>query len=182
MPDEPPLESYHSYLRLLTRLHLDDRLRGKVDPSDVVQQTMLRAVQGWDQFRGAAPAQRIAWLRQILAHVLANLRRDLHRDKRDVSREIDVAALDRSSLRLESLAPAEQTSPSDAADRAEMVLRLAAALEELPPDQREAVARHYLLGQSLAEVGEALGRSQAAVAGLLQRGLRKLRQLLPPPE
>jgi RNA polymerase sigma-70 factor (ECF subfamily) len=179
MADEPPLESYRSYLRLLTRLHLDDRLRGKVDPSDVVQQTMLRAVQGWDQFRGTTPAERLAWLRKILAHVLANLARDLHRDKRDVAREVDPAALDRSSVRLEALVPAEQTSPSEGAARAELVVRLATALEELPPDQREAVARHYLLGETLAQVGAALDRSPAAVAGLLQRGLRKLRNLLP---
>ena len=165
--DEPPLESYRSYLRLLTRLHLDDRLRGKVDPSDVVQQTMLRAVQGWDQFHGTAPAQRIAWLRQLLARVLANLARDLHRDKRDVSREVDPAILDRSSARLEALTVAEQTSPSEGAARAELMLRLAAALEELPADQREAVARHYLLGQCLPR-SRGAGRSPAAVAGLLQ--------------
>jgi RNA polymerase sigma-70 factor (ECF subfamily) len=143
---------------------------------------MLRAVQGWDQFRGTTPAQRIAWLRQILARVLVNLSRDLHRDKRDVSREVDPGLLDRSSARLEALAAAEQTSPSEAAVRGELVLRLATALEELPPDQREAVARHYLLGQTLAEVGAALDRSPAAVAGLLQRGLRTLRDLLPEPD
>lgn len=179
MPDEPPLESYHSYLRLLTRLHLDERLRGKVDPSDVVQQTMLRAVQAWGQFRGTAPEQRLAWLRQILARVLCNLSRDLHRDKRDVSREINPDILDRSSARLEALVVADQTSPSEVAARGELVLRLAAALEELPPDQREAITRHYLLSQSLAQVGESLERSPAAIAGLLQRGLQKLRHLLP---
>lgn len=179
MTDEPPLESYRAYLRLLTRLHFDDRLRGKVDPSDVVQQTMLRAVQGWGQFRGTDPAQRIAWLRKILANTLANFARDLHRDKRDVAREV---ALDLSSSRLEELAAGDQTSPSQRAVRGELVLQLAAALEALPADQREAVGRHYLLGQTLAQVGDALGRSPAAVAGLLQRGLRKLRDLLPAPD
>lgn len=182
MPGEPPLESYRSYLRLLARLHLDERLRGKVDPSDVVQQTMLQAHRAWDQYLGATAPERFGWLRQILAHTLANVRRDLQRGKRDVRRERDVAGMARSSARLEALAVTRQPSPSERLVRDEAVLRLTAALDALSEDQREAVARHYLLGESLAEIGCHLRRSTAAVAGLLQRGLRRLRDLLPDTE
>jgi RNA polymerase sigma-70 factor (ECF subfamily) len=178
VPQAPSLADYRSYLRLLARLHLDEKLRGKVDPSDIVQQTMVRALAGWDQFRGKEDGQRLAWLRRILANTLANARRDLRRLKRAVDREVPLAALDRSSMRLGNLAgPA--TSPSQGAVRAELILKLAAALEELPADQREAVARHYLLGETLAEVAKRLDRSPTAAAGLVQRGLRKLRELLP---
>src|SRR5262249_56952122 len=65
------LEAYRDYLRLLAGLHLDPRLRGKLDPSDVVQETLARAHEKGGQFRGGTEAQRAAWLRQILANELA---------------------------------------------------------------------------------------------------------------
>src|SRR5438034_439810 len=86
------LEKYREYLRVLARLHLDPRLQAKLDPSDVVQQTLLEAFRDWDQFRGEDAAQRAAWLRKILARNLANLVRDLKRDKRDVDRERSLQA------------------------------------------------------------------------------------------
>src|SRR5262249_30925242 len=97
------LERYRSYLRLLARLHLGPRLQAKLDPSDLVQQTLLKAVQGFGQFRGQGEAALAAWLRQILAHTLANAVRDLTRARRDVGRERSLEAdLDASSARLEN--------------------------------------------------------------------------------
>jgi RNA polymerase sigma-70 factor (ECF subfamily) len=80
--DSEPFDAYRSYLRLLARLHLDAALRGRVDPSDIVQQAYLRAAQGRDQFRGTTALETRAWLRQILATTLANAARDLRRDSR----------------------------------------------------------------------------------------------------
>jgi RNA polymerase sigma-70 factor (ECF subfamily) len=177
--DAQKLERYRAYLRLLARLHLDARLQGKLDPSDVVQQTLLQAYRALDQFRGHSDGELAAWLRQILARNLAHAVRDLGRAKRDVGLERSLeAAVDASSLRLEAWLAAEQSSPSQRAERNEQLLRLAEALTTLPEAQREAVVLHYWQGQSLAEIGTRLDRTPAAVAGLLHRGLKQLRGLL----
>ena len=173
------LEQFRDYLRLLARLRLDPRLRAKLDPSDVVQQTLLEAHTGLAQFRGRTFAERAAWLRQILARNLANAVRDLGRDKRDVARERSLeAALDASSARLEAWLAAEQSSPSQQAQRHEQVARLAEALAALPEAQREAVVLHHWQGWTISQVAAHMGRSATAVAGLLKRGLQQLRQRL----
>jgi RNA polymerase sigma-70 factor (ECF subfamily) len=173
------LERFRAYLRLLARLRLDPRLRGKLDPSDLVQETLLQAHKALGQFRGRTPAEMAAWLRQILARNLAHAVRDLGRGKRDVNRERSLeAALDESSSRLEAWLAADQSSPSQRAERNEQLLRLAEAVEKLTDAQREAVELQYWQGWSLAEIGRHMGRSPAAVAGLLHRGLEQLRSHL----
>lgn len=173
------LERYRAYLRLLAGLHLDPRLRARVDPSDIVQQTYVQAQQAWGQFRGRSDAELAAWLRQILARNLAHAARDHGRDRRDVARERSLeAALDASSVRLEGWLAADQSSPSQRADRNEQALRLADALAALPEAQREAVVLHYWQGWTVGQIGDHLGRSTTAVAGLLKRGLKELRRRL----
>jgi RNA polymerase sigma-70 factor (ECF subfamily) len=175
----PPLERFRDYLVLLARLQLDARLRAKLDPSDVVQETLLEAYRKRAQFRGQADAELAAWLRQMLTHNLADAVRDLGRAKRDVAVERSLeAALTDSSVRLCGLLAADQSSPSQQAVHNEDLLHLAQALARLPEPQREAVLLHHLQDQPLAEVARLLGRTEAAVAGLLHRGLKKLRELL----
>jgi RNA polymerase sigma-70 factor, ECF subfamily len=173
------LERFRSYLHLLAQMHLDPRLRGKLDASDLVQQTFLQAHQAWHQFRGRSDGEQAAWLRQILARNLANAVRDLGRAKRDVAREQPLqAALDESASRLEVWLAAKQSSPSQQAERHERAVRLAEALAGLPENQREAIVLRHWQGCSLAEIAACLGCTTAAVTGLLHRGLRKLRAYL----
>jgi RNA polymerase sigma-70 factor (ECF subfamily) len=183
--DRPPegagqlLEPFRAYLRLLARLHLAPQLRGKLDPSDVVQQTLLQAYQALDQFRGQSEAERAAWLRQILANNLARALRDFGRGRRDIAREQSLqAALDDSSARLEAWLAADQSSPSRRVEQGEQALRLAEALGQLPEAQREALILQHWQGLSLAEIGGQLGRGPEAVAGLIKRGLKLLRELM----
>jgi RNA polymerase sigma-70 factor (ECF subfamily) len=176
-------ERFRKYLRLLAQVQLDPRLRSKLDPSDIVQQTLLEAHQARDRCPSHDSAAQAAWLRTILGHNLANAVRDLGRAKRDVRRERSLeVAIEESSARLEAWLVADQSSPSEQVNKNEQLLRLAEALDQLPPDQQEALVLHHLQGQALSEVAAQFGRSPAAVAGLLHRGLKKLKQLLADPE
>jgi RNA polymerase sigma-70 factor (ECF subfamily) len=173
------LERFRSYLLLLARARLDPLVRAKVGASDVVQQTLLEAHGDLARFRGQTVGEQVAWLRQILARNLANVVRDLRRDKRDVAREQPLqAALEESASRLEDWLAAEQSSPSQQVERHERAVRLADALAALPENQREAIVLRHWQGCSLVEIGERLGCTTAAVTGLLHRGLRNLRKQL----
>src|SRR5260370_32192402 len=140
-------ERFRAYLRLLARLHLDRRLQGKLDPSDLVQQTLLEAYRSAHKLAGRSDAEKAAWLRQALARQMAHAVRDLGRDKRNVARERSLeAALAESSAQVEKWLAAEQSSPSDQAARQELSIRLAGELEALPEAQREALVLHYWQG------------------------------------
>jgi RNA polymerase sigma-70 factor (ECF subfamily) len=173
------LEPYRSYLRLLAGLHLGPRLRRKIDPSDLVQLTLLKAHEAAGRCPVAGEAALAAWLRQILARTMADEVRRYGRGKRDAEMERSLlAGLDESSVRLEAWLADDRSSPSQQAIRHEQLLALAAALETLPEDQRQAVELHHLNGCPVAEVADRLGRSKASVAGLLRRGLKALRENL----
>src|SRR5262245_15046798 len=177
--DGRDLEQFRDYLRLLARSRLDPRLQAKLDPSDVVQQTLLEAHQGLAQFRGRSRPELLAWLRQILARNLANLVRDFARDRRDVHRERSLEELlQRSSARLDAWLAAEQSSPSADLHREEEAAKLAEALAKLPDAQREVIVLRHLHDWSLHDIGQHVGRSASAVAGLLHRGMQQLRDLL----
>jgi RNA polymerase sigma-70 factor, ECF subfamily len=173
-----PLDEYRDYLLILARAHFAPGLRAKLDPSDAVQQTLLQAHERRDQFRGRTEAELAAWLRRILANVLAGSLRTFSTAARDVGSEQSLAALDGSSARLEGWLAADHSSPSEQVARGEQLLRIAGALVRLPDDQRRAVELHHLRGCPVAEVAEVMGRSNRSVAGLLIRGMRRLRQLL----
>jgi RNA polymerase sigma-70 factor (ECF subfamily) len=173
------LERFRSYLRLLAGAHLDPRLRGKLDPSDVAQEALLKAHERVSQFRGGSDAEMAGWLRQILANELLQAARRFKAGARDVGRERSLeAALEESSVRLEHWLAAERTSPSGIAERQELLLRLADSLARLSEDQRTAVELHHLQGVPVAELARQMGRSGPAVTNLLYRGLKRLRGLL----
>jgi RNA polymerase sigma-70 factor (ECF subfamily) len=172
-------ERYRGYLLFLARHEVAAELRGKLDPSGVVQQTLLEAHAAADQIACLDGPQLLAWLRTALARNLTDEMKRLRAGKRDAGRERPLE-VDSSASRLEAWLASEQSSPSQRADRSEQLLRLANALASLPDAQREAVERHYLLGEPVAVVAAALDKTPVALAGLLKRGLRRLREILHP--
>ena len=172
-------ERFRGYLQMVAQINLDKRLRAKLDASDIVQQTMLQAHRAIDDFRGSSDAEMAGWLRQILARNLSHAVRDFSRDKRNISREAGLArAVDQSTVRLDRILATDQTSPSLKAIHNERWLQLVAAMDGLPESQRDAVALYYLEGCGISEISDRLDKSPTAVAGLLKRGLRKLRETL----
>ena len=173
---QPDLERFRTYLRFLADIKLDRRLRNRIDASDIVQDTLLRAYAAWDTFRGDNSNQRVAWLRQILMRSILHAIRDARCAKRDVSREqrLDLI-LDESSRQIEQWIAADEQSPSEAMQQNEELLQVAEAVYNLPEAERVAVIGYYWQHGSLADISEELGRSVPAVAGLVHRGLRRLR-------
>jgi RNA polymerase sigma-70 factor, ECF subfamily len=181
MPDPTPdiLEPYRRYLTVLASVHLDPRLRGKLDPADLVQQVLVRAVAALSGLRATDPPTVTAWLRTVLASELADVARHYDRDKRAIDRERSIEAdLDRSASGLGAWLAAEQSSPSQRACRNEDVLRLADALAELPDRMREAVVLKHCQGWTLGQIAERMNKTTPAVASLLRRGLELLRTRL----
>ncbi len=172
------LARYRSWLQLLARMQIDGRCRGKFDASDIVQQTLLEACRDLPQFRGGTEGELLAWLRQVLAHVLGHeLRRYAGTQQRDVAREVSLEqSLAQSSQRLGDLLAAPGSSPSQQAVRHEQEVMLAEVLARLPDDYREVLILRNLEGLSHEEVAQRMGRSPGAVRMLWVRALAGVRK------
>jgi RNA polymerase sigma-70 factor (ECF subfamily) len=173
------LEKLRPLLVLLARQNLHPRLWKDIDPSGVVQETLVEAHQSQTQFQGNGPAALKGWVRSILLNNLRDALRKIHRGMRDVDREVPMAAaVADSTCRLEAQLAGTDPSPSEIAMKNEDLLGLAAALQHLESAQRDAVELHHLQGRSLAETALLLGRTESAAASLLHRGLQKLKEHL----
>jgi RNA polymerase sigma-70 factor (ECF subfamily) len=174
------LEGYRHYLQLLARTGIDASLRGKADPSDLVQETFRKAHRRFGQFRGTTEAEFVTWLRQILARNLADLaRRYGTAEARRVRRECSLEELlDHSAQALDGLLAGPGPSPSQSAQRRELGVVLADALARLSEEHREVIVLRSLQELDWDEVARRLGRSEGAVRMLWTRALKQLRPLI----
>lgn len=176
----PDLARYRPLLRLHVRqLQLGRLYHARFDPSDVVQEALLRAVRGLDGLHATDEVAVVSWLREVVGNVFIDLVRRQDAARRDPRREqaIGEAAGD-GDTPLAAYLTASQPGPSTLAVRREELLRLAEAVDQLPDGERDAVIAHCILELPLAEVAQRLGRTEKGAAGLVFRGKRRLRQLL----
>ena len=171
------LTQYRSYLGLLARIQISERLASKVDASDVVQETFLDATRDFGQFRGAHEAELLAWLRELLAANLADVVRRYHgAECRDVRLERQLLdELGSTSHGLGERLASPSTTPGQRAARREQVVLVAEALAGLPEDYSQVLLLHHIEDLSFDEIARHMGRSESSVKNLWARALARLR-------
>jgi RNA polymerase sigma-70 factor (ECF subfamily) len=177
---ESLFDRYQAYLQVLARAQLGRHLRGKCDPSDVVQMTMLEAHRDFGAFKGNHEPELLAWLRRILAHNLFNEARRFAAQQRDSAREVSLdqvrAGVEHSSVALAGALAADTPSPSQLATQRESAVRLADALSRLPEDYQTVLMLRVFEELPAEEVAQRMGRTAGAVRMLQMRALGALRE------
>ena len=176
------LQMYRNYLMVLAGTQIERRLQPRMSPSDIVQETMLRAHANFAQFRGASEPELIGWLRQILVNNLAKfVEQHVLAARRDVRREVSIErlgqALEQSTIQLAALLPAGSRSPSAAAQQREEAVLLADRLAMLAPDYREVLMLRNLQGLPFETIAQQMDRSVSATRMLWLRAIDKLKGL-----
>jgi RNA polymerase sigma-70 factor (ECF subfamily) len=176
------LTHYRKYLLVLAAAQLEKRLAPRVSPSDIVQETMLKAQRHLAQFRGQTEKEFLAWLRQILATRLARfVEEHLLAAKRDIRREISMeqfhGAMEHSAPPLKSLLRADVQSPSEAAQKREDSIVVADLLAQLPRKYRDILIWRNTQGLSFEEIAARLDRKPGATRMLWLRAIEKLRAI-----
>jgi RNA polymerase sigma-70 factor (ECF subfamily) len=173
------LEQHRHDLRGAARALVGHALRAKVDPSDLVQETFLKANRDFASFEGRDEAELRAWLRTILVRCLADQVRHHKRRVRAYQRQVSLDALllgSRSAVQ-RSLA-ARGPSPSEGAVRREQTVMLADAVDRLPEDYRKVYQLRTLQHLSFEDIAPRMNRSVGAVRMLWARALERLNSIL----
>ena len=170
---------YHQRLHRMVRLRLDRRAAGRVSASDVLQETYIAAAARMAEFAGEQEASLYLWLRRIATHKLNDAhRRHLRAGKRAAGRDLSLEApqdgLNTTCVALADALAAEQTTPLEAAARAELKQHLHRALEALDPLDREVLALRHFEQLSNVEAARVLGVTTAAASKRYVRALARL--------
>lgn len=180
--DNPPPESwpcrYRAWLDVLAQGEIHCRFQGKFSASDVVQQTLMHAWRDREQCRADDEKQRMAWMRQILAHQLAQLARHYGgTQQRDVSKEVSLDdSLACSSQRLGDIVSNQEPTPSEIVMEHERQLHLSDVLDRLSTDDRLVIVLRNLQELSYQEIATRMNRSEGAVRVLWLRALQRLKK------
>jgi RNA polymerase sigma-70 factor, ECF subfamily len=175
-------EKYRDRLRRMVELRLDQRIRARLDASDVVQDAFLDVARDLDAYLADPKLPPLLWLRLHVGRRLTTLHRQhLGTRMRDAGQEISLyqgARPQASSAALAAMLLGRQTSPTQAAQRAERMLRVQEALHSLDPVDREVLALRHFEQLSRAEAAQVLGISQEAGAKRYFRALKRLKDIL----
>ena len=174
------LERHRGRLKRMVAVRLDRRLAARVDPSDVVQETLAEAARRLPDYLRDRPLPFYPWLRRLTADRLAVLhRRHVRAANRAVGRE-EPPLPDHSALALADRLFARQSNPSARLRRQERRERVRAALAVLPGPDREVLVLRILEGLPTRETAAVLGMSEVAVRSRQVRALDRLKGLLGP--
>ncbi len=173
---------HHDRLRRMVALRLDPRLQGRVDPSDVLQESYLEAVRQLADYLRNPPLPFFLWLRQLAGHRLYKLHRHhLGAQTRDAGREVSLyrgALPEASSAALAAQLLGRECRPSEAAVRAELKIRLQEALNGMDATDREVLSLRHFEQLTSAEGARELNISEAAAGKRYLRALVRLKGIL----
>jgi len=181
------LELYRNYLTILASTQLGRRLRRRMNPSDLVQETMLAAHRDFASFRGGNERDLLAWLRRVLINCLHHaIETHVGAKMRDVRCEVSLeqvnAAMDRSAVDFAQNLADPGPSPSFPLRQRERAVTMANQLAKLRPQYREVIVLRNLQGLSFEEVAEHMERKPGTVRMLWLRAIDKFRQVYDPSE
>jgi RNA polymerase sigma-70 factor (ECF subfamily) len=181
------LQLYRNYLTILATTQLNARLRGRVSPSDLVQETMLAVHRDIQQFRGHSEREFLAWLRQILINSLHHaIATHMTAKRRDIRCEVSIdrvaMALERSAKRTMKDLVDQGPSPSAVLRQRERSVALADQLARLRPDYRDVIVLRNLQGLPFDEVAQRMNRKPGTVRMLWLRAMEKLKEICEPIE
>src|SRR5215472_10659982 len=169
-------------LRRMVELRLDRRLQPRIDASDVIQEAYVEAVTRLDEYLRAPSYPLFLWLRLLVGERLLKLHRHhLGTQMRDAGLEVSIyrgALPAASSAALAAQLLGKHTSPTEAAIRAEQILRVQEAINALDPIDREIIALRNFEELSRAEAAVALGIEESAVAKRYVRAIKRLKNVL----
>jgi RNA polymerase sigma-70 factor (ECF subfamily) len=167
---------YGERVRRIIRLRLDQKLRPKFDSVDVVQDALILALDGLQDFTYQNEGDFLRWLSKIAENRLRDILDGFHADKRDVRKEIPFKKEGWSTEgdSIGAAGPMRDTTPSVIVSKKEALDRLEKALDRLKPEYREIIVLKRIEGLSHTEIAETLGKNTGAVRMLLARALAAL--------
>ncbi len=173
------LQLYENYLRVLVLAQFEARLRARVSPSDVLQETFYEVHRDFSNFRGVTVQEFLAWIRQILIHNLKRCaERHVYAARRDVRREVNAeelaARLEQSAARLDSIIADAASSPSMRMEREELQLQVANQVANLPADYRDVIVMRHFRSMTFEEIARTMDRSAGAIRMLWLRAIKQL--------
>jgi len=170
---------YSDRVRWMVRFRMGGELRSKLESMDLVQETLIRALNGLNGFTYKNEGDLIRWLSRIAENELKRKVRRLHADKRDIRREVrhggDTEVTE--CMRAVHDGPIQTTTPSVILSRKEDLAQLEQAIDRLKPEHRQVIVLNKIDGLSYKEIGDKLGKSADAVGMLLSRAMVALTEI-----
>lgn len=177
------LQQHRGQLLAYIEKHLGDALRRKIEPDDVLQEVSLECMRSLPR-QELGDRSLFGWLCQVAERRIVDAHRRFAAQKRAADREVPLGTPGGETRQagLINVLVASMTSPSKAFSRNQRQLRVQHALEQLPEELREALRLRYVENLPTKEIAQRLGKTDGAIRVLLSRTLRKLEEILGPPE